>query len=133
MKRFAIAMSLAATLLASSAHAGKDVIDTVVVVPGGASGSITDARIYGGAKEFIDCRLMNATSGGDPLVPNFNAVGISCGARDSAGNEYGCNAIGSQAMRDIVAGLNSTSWVYFWGDGSGNCLGIMTHHGSYYL
>lgn len=132
MKRFAIAMSLAATLVASAAHAGKDVIDTVVVVPTGASGAIFDARVYGGAKEYISCAVRNASTG-DPLVQNFNSFGITCNARDSAGKVYGCNAIGSQAMRDVIAGLNSASWVYFWGDESGNCLGIMTHHGSYYL
>lgn len=132
MKQFVVALTLATALVASSAHAGKDVVDTVVVVANGASGSIYDARTFGAAKEYITCQIRNASTL-DPLVQNFNYASIGCNARDAAGNVYGCNAKGSQAMRDIVAGLNSTSWVYFWGDTSGNCLGIMTHHGSYYL
>lgn len=130
MKRFSLALSLAAAICAPAAHAGKLVVDTVVVVPYGASGSVSSARYAGSSGEYIQCSLRNAASA-DSQTINYTSIG--CDARDAAGRTYGCNTIGTPALRSIVGGLDRSSWIYFWGDGAGNCLGLLTHHASYYF
>jgi hypothetical protein len=131
MKKLATVVSLAAALVVSTAHAGTTFDDRVTVVARGASGSFVDAAYAASPSEYINCSL-NAGRGSPNSTSSY--MWIACAAKDGAGKVYSCSLNNpSQALVDIVAGLNETSWIYFWGDANNTCLGLLTHRGSLYL
>lgn len=133
MNKLAMAISLAAGLaLQSTANAGLNTAGNVVVSSGVAYGAVTDTRYSGNTREYIGCAHSATKAAASNSTLNLNY--ISCSATDATGRSYYCSSYNPpQQWIDSVSGVNTNTWVYFWADANGNCLGLYMVRGSAYL
>ncbi|HEY6922627.1 MAG TPA: hypothetical protein VI653_04100 [Steroidobacteraceae bacterium] len=132
MRKLAIITGLAAALLLQSlANAGTHLTNPVSIYSatsggGSAIGSVATARYYtSDTSQYIGC-----SSSSDTISSTY----ISCSARDAAGHYLYCySSSASAAARDAVASVNTTSYVYFVANSSGQCTYITVGNFSYYL
>lgn len=132
MKRLAIATVLASGLLLQTlAYAGAHFTDPVSIYNataggGSAIGSISTARYYtSDTSQYIGCSASSDT---------ISSTYIACSARDASGHYLYCySSSATQAARDAVAAVNTTSYVYFVANSSGQCTYITVGNFSYYL
>lgn len=133
MNKLAIAISLAAGLaLQSTANAGLNYAGNVVVSSGVAYGAVTDTRYSGNTREYIGCAHSTQKTAASSSTLSLNY--ISCSAVDANGKSYFCSSYNPpQQWVDTVSGVNANTWVYFWADANGNCMGLYMVRASAYL
>jgi hypothetical protein len=126
-----IAAAVAAIAVQQGAYAGLHLTNPVTVYKatsggGSAYGSMDSARYYtSDTTQYIGC-----TSAAD-LV---SSIYISCTALDAHNNYLYCfSSTADGQARQAVAGVNSSSYIYFQADSSGNCTYISINNFSYDL
>jgi hypothetical protein len=130
MRKFAIIGSVIAALaLQSVANAGNRSTIAVIVYKSTTSyaiGSVSTARYYtSDSSQYIGC-----SSSSDTVSSTY----ISCQARDASGNYLYCyTSSAADAAREAVASVNTTSYIYFLVNASGQCTYITVGNFSYYL
>ena len=132
MRKLKIAAAMAVGLLSQTpSFAGAYYGTTVVVGSIYGYGSLVAARDSGDSKQAIGCYIgAYVTNVTDTVANNY----LSCSATDAAGNSYYCyDYTPPDTWIKMVAALNSTSWIYFYGDSSHHCQGLNTQQGSAYL
>lgn len=124
IKNFAIIAGISALVLQSVAHAGAANIQYVYVnaANGYASGGLAAAS-RGAGSQYIQC----AFSGSPP-----SAAYIFCAARDASTNVTYCYDFNPPAgIRDVVAGINYSSYIQFYSTPStGDCTFIFVNNAS---
>lgn len=129
MKKTAFFTTLAAALAVSTgAFAGQNANNTAVVSSSSGYGGVHDARVSSDTKQAVSCYL-------GTYVSVYNASStinyISCSATNSTGVTAYCYVNNPPATWVTqVAGINESSWLYFYNDSSHHCLGISTTQGS---
>ena len=118
-----LAVALAMGVASTVAVAGMKTNTTVYVTNGYASGSLSSARYSSNTLEYMACDL-------------YSSGYISCSARNTAGTQVSCwtNTTSQPAFGQIIAGMNSGTFLAFWYDTSTNqCTNIQLRNGSNYL
>ncbi len=129
MKKLTTVAALTVGLLAQSVvFAGSNANNTVSVGSISGSGGFRDARSNSGSTESISCYLGTyVTTIGNTTTSNY----ISCSAVAASGASYYCYAYSPpETWVQMVAALNESSWLYFYGDSSHRCQGISSSQGS---
>jgi hypothetical protein len=129
MNKAVLFSTLAAALAVSAgAFAGQNVNNTAVASSGYGYGGVHDARVSADTKQAVSCYLGTYVSAYyDSSTINY----ISCSATNSSGVVAYCYVNNPPATWVTqVAGINESSWLYFYNDTSHHCLGISTSQGS---
>lgn len=132
MKKLAVITGIVGGLLLQSiANAGAHFTNPVSIYTstaggGSAIGSIATARYYtSDTSQYIGC-----SSSSDTISSTY----ISCSARDATGHYLYCySSSATEAARDAVSAVNTSSYVYFVANSSGQCTYITVGNFSYYL
>lgn len=132
MNKLRIAAALTAgLLLQSTVFAGTNSQSNTTIGTNLAYGALKDARNNAGSTETISCYLgAYVSAAGVTATSNY----IQCTAIAANGASYYCYAYNpSPAWLSLVAALNESSWIYFYGDSAHHCIGINSSQGSNYL
>jgi hypothetical protein len=126
-----VAALTAGLLIQSTVFAGANTNTTTYVGTNVGYGALRDARSNSGSTESINCYLgAYVTAAGSAVTSNY----IQCSATAPNGAFYYCYAYNpSPAWLALVASLNESSWIYFYGDDAHHCMGINSSQGSNYL
>jgi len=129
MNKTALFTTLAAALAVSTgAFAGQNANNTVYANSGYGYGGVHDARFSGDVNQAVSCYLGTYVS---VYYASATTNYISCSATHSSGVNAYCYVNNPPATWVTqVAGINESSWVYFYNDSSHHCLGISTTQGS---
>jgi len=121
-KFFSVAALTAGLLIQSTVFAGANANNTVSVSTNIGYGAFRDARNNSGSIERISCYLgAYVTTVGNTVSNNY----IQCSATAANGASYYCYAYSPpETWVQLVAALNETSWIYFYGDSAHHCQGI---------
>jgi len=121
-KLFTVAALTAGLLIQSTVFAGANSNNTVSVGTANASGAFHDARNNSGSTERISCYLGAYVSTiGNTVTNNY----ISCSATAANGASYYCYVYSPpETWVQLVAALNESSWIYFYGDSAHHCQGL---------
>jgi hypothetical protein len=129
VNRTAFFSTLAVALAVSTgAFAGQNANNTVTATSGYGYGGVHDARASADANQAVSGNLGTYVS-----VYNASATtnSVSCSATDASGVTAYCYVNNPpETWVTQVAGINESSWVYFYNDTSHHCLGISTSQGS---
>ena len=127
-KFFTVAALTAGLLVQSTVFAGANNNYSVSVSSISGSGSFRDARSNSGSTESVSCYLGTYVSTiGNTVTNNY----ISCSAVAANGTSYYCYASNPPTTWvNLVAALNESSWLYFYGDTAHHCQGISSSQGS---
>lgn len=127
-KLITVAAVTAGLLFQAAAFAGANSNNTVSVGSISGSGGFRDARSNSGSTESISCYLGTYVS----VIGNTSSINyISCSATSASGANYYCYAYSPpETWVQMVAALNESSWLYFYGDSSHRCQGISSSQGS---
>jgi len=129
MKKLAIAVTLISSLTAAvDAYAGSSVTRTVSVAPYNngylANGAITAAARSRDTNEYIGCSIE-----GDPS--NGATATVQCFARNSGNATASCYAITpALTALEVVASINTSSYLLFETNSSGQCTYISVNNDS---
>ena len=117
-----LAAATAGLLIQSTVFAGANNVNSTTIGTNLAYGALKDARNNSGSTERISCYLgAYVTTIGNTTTNNY----ISCFATAANGTSYYCYAYNpSPAWITLVAALNESSWLYFYGDADHHCQGI---------
>jgi hypothetical protein len=121
-KLFTVAALTAGLLIQSTVFAGTNTANNVSVGTNYGTGALRDARNNSGSTERLSCYLgAYVTTIGNTVTSNY----ISCSATAANGASYYCYVYSPpETWVQLVAALNETSWIYFYGDSSHRCQGI---------
>jgi hypothetical protein len=129
MNKTALFTTLAAALAVSTgAFAGQNSNNVVVAASGYGYGGVHDARFSADGKQAVSCYLGTYVS---VYYASSTINYVSCSAIDASGVTAYCYVNNPPATWVTqVAGINESSWVYFYNDTSHHCLGISTSQAS---
>jgi len=129
MNKIALVSTLTAALaISTGAFAGQNLNNTVYANAGYGYGGVHDARASADAKQAVSCYLGTYVS---VYYASATTNYVSCSATDASGVTAYCYVNNPpETWVTQVAGINESSWVYFYNDTSHHCLGISTSQGS---
>jgi hypothetical protein len=132
MKKLAIVAAVAGGLLIqSAAFAGLNANNITTVGSYYAYGALHDARTSSNSKEYIGCYVGAYVSS---YTQSYTTNYITCSATDSKGNFYYCYSNNAPyTWVQLAAGLNESSYIYFYGDSAHHCMSIDPQNYSFNL
>lgn len=128
-------ITLWACFAAAAAQAGADMHGPVQITTDNhartiVSGSFYDTRYSANNSEFLVCTVSASLAAANATT---SANWVACSAMNAAGATYGCTLVNPpQSVIDALAGLRDFSGLQFWGNPTGQCLGVNVDNGSAY-